>query len=66
MEKNKFRIIMGANTAIQTYLRQYQGLFGNELYVSKDQAKNLDQVPHTLVSGNQYFMMKDDSPWSEA
>ena len=52
MEKNKSRIIMGANTAIQTYLRQYQALFGNELYVSKDQAKNLDQTPNTLDSGN--------------
>ena len=52
MEKNKSRIIMGANRAIQTYLRQYQALFGNELYVSKDQAKNLDQTPNTLDSGN--------------
>ena len=43
---------MGANREIQTYLRQYQALFGNELYFAKDQAENLDQTPNTLDSGN--------------
>ena len=52
MEKNKSRIIMGASRAIQTYLRQYQALFGNELYFAKDQAENLDQTPNMLDSGN--------------
>ena len=37
---------MGVNTVIQTYLMQYQALFGNELYIAKGQASN------RLVSAN--------------